>query len=235
VSQKSWPNKGIRCLGDVLGIITRVADGQGLSTDSGAHGHRGYDESIMFTWVGAVVDVPRKVYKLLGNLGAKLYFLRIPSVDRTEQDLSLQDKKDDFNVRIERIKSALMDYLKWFEIHPYAANIGNNNVNDVASTIANKSNDSRDEKEHLQPSSSLQLPLIKVEADRANDEVKALECIRRLAILLAHLRQPAITWDSKDGQGSDYAYSVSLVENADRAYTLLKNVGRGHALLTGRN
>lgn len=219
----------------VLGIITRVADGQGLSTDSGAHGHRGYDEPIMFTGVGAAVDVPRKVYKLLGNLGAKLYFLRIPSVDRTEQELSLEDKKDDFNVRYERIKSALMDYLKWFEIHPYAATVGNNNsVNDVESTIANKSNDSRDEKEHLQPSSQ-QLPLIKIEADRTNDEVKALECIRRLAILLAHLRQPAITWDSKDGQGSDYAYSVSLVENADRAYTLLKNVGRGHALLTGRN
>lgn len=218
----------------VLGIITRVADGQGLSTDSGAHGHRGYDEPIMFTGVGAAVDVPRKVYKLLGNLGAKLYFLRIPSVDRTEQELSLEDKKDDFNVRYERIKSALMDYLKWFEIHPYAATVGNNNsVNDVESTIANKSNDSRDEKEHLQPSQ--QLPLIKIEADRTNDEVKALECIRRLAILLAHLRQPAITWDSKDGQGSDYAYSVSLVENADRAYTLLKNVGRGHALLTGRN
>ncbi|MBV9179099.1 MAG: hypothetical protein JO297_18875, partial [Nitrososphaeraceae archaeon] len=214
----------------ILGIITRVADGQGLSSDSGAHGHRGYDEPIMFTWIGAAVDVPRKVYKLLGNLGAKLYFLRLPSVDRTEQDLSLEDNKDAFNVRYERIKNALTDYLEWFEINPYATtvSINNNSVNEGATS--SKSGD--DKEEQLQPS---QLQLIKVEADRKNDKAKALECIRRLAILLAHLRQPAITWDSKEGQGSDYAYSVSLVENADRAYTLLKNVDRGHALLTGRN
>ena len=42
----------------LLGIITRIADGQGYSSDSGAHGHRGYDEDIMFTWVGGAVDIP---------------------------------------------------------------------------------------------------------------------------------------------------------------------------------
>jgi hypothetical protein len=32
------------------GIITRIADGHGYVSDSGAHEHRGYDEDIMFTW-----------------------------------------------------------------------------------------------------------------------------------------------------------------------------------------
>jgi hypothetical protein len=54
-----------------LGIITRIADGQGYKSNSGAHGQRGYDENIMFTWLGAVVDIPHKVYKMLGNLGFK--------------------------------------------------------------------------------------------------------------------------------------------------------------------
>ena len=38
----------------ILGIITRIADGQGFISNSGAHGQRGYDQKIMFTWVGAV-------------------------------------------------------------------------------------------------------------------------------------------------------------------------------------
>ena len=65
-------------LNQILGIITRIADGQGLMTDSGVYGQRGYDGKLMFTWVGAAVDIPHKVYKLLANLGAKLYFFRMP-------------------------------------------------------------------------------------------------------------------------------------------------------------
>ncbi len=36
----------------VLGIMTRILDGHGYESDTGAHGHRGYNEEIMFTWVG---------------------------------------------------------------------------------------------------------------------------------------------------------------------------------------
>ena len=53
----------------LLGILTRVLDGQGYQSDSGAHGHRGYDERIMFVLAGASVDIPYKVYKVLGYLG----------------------------------------------------------------------------------------------------------------------------------------------------------------------
>ena len=81
-------------MNQLLGIITRIADGQGLVTDSGAHGHRGYDEDIMFVWVGATVDMPFKVYKLLGNLGAKLYFFRLAPTNKTEDLLFAQTKED---------------------------------------------------------------------------------------------------------------------------------------------
>ena len=72
----------------MMGIITRIADGDGYASSSGALGDRRY-ENIMFTWVGAVVDVPYKVYKLLGNLGFKLYFFRLPFYDLTEDELLL--------------------------------------------------------------------------------------------------------------------------------------------------
>src|SRR5512133_3096906 len=37
------------------------------------------DEGVhMFAWIGAAVDVPHIVYKVLGTLGQKLYFFRLP-------------------------------------------------------------------------------------------------------------------------------------------------------------
>jgi hypothetical protein len=101
----------------ILGNITRIADGQGLMTDSGVYGQRGYDEKLMFTWVGAVVDVPHKVYKLLGNLGAKLYFFRMPYTSKTEDEL-VKQTNEDFDTKFGEIQSALFDYLIWFEIGP---------------------------------------------------------------------------------------------------------------------
>ena len=43
-----------------LGILTSVLDGHGYGSNTGAQGYRGYDEDIMFTWLGASVDIPYK-------------------------------------------------------------------------------------------------------------------------------------------------------------------------------
>jgi len=105
---------------EILGILTRVLDGQGYESDTGAHGHRGYNGEHMFTWVGAAVDVPYKVHKHLGNLGAKLYFLRLPSIEKDEDEYLEEIKKDDFLTRTKLIRDALIDYLEWFEKRPDA-------------------------------------------------------------------------------------------------------------------
>ncbi|MGA7899932.1 MAG: hypothetical protein WCA39_13845 [Nitrososphaeraceae archaeon] len=54
----------------ILGIMTRILDGNGYESDSVAQGHRGYNGEMMFTWVGAAVDIPHKVHKYLGTLGS---------------------------------------------------------------------------------------------------------------------------------------------------------------------
>ena len=106
-------------LTQLLGIITRIADGHGYSSDSGAHGHRGYDEEIMFTWIGAAVDIPYKVYKILNNLGHRLYFFRIQFPEETsDQLLEYAATGEDFNNKKLKVQTALFDYLKWFEIGP---------------------------------------------------------------------------------------------------------------------
>jgi hypothetical protein len=97
--------------------MTRILDGHGYESDTGAHGHRGYNEEIMFTWLGAAVDIPRKVHKQLSTLGPKLYFFRLHKTDLTEDEY-YEHVKDDFGKRIEEIRTFLFDYLKWFEFGP---------------------------------------------------------------------------------------------------------------------
>ena len=192
-------------LTQLLGIITRIADGYGFVSDSGAHGHRGYDENIMFVWAGAAVDVPYKVYKVLGNLGAKLYFFRMKFEDKTDNQLLTQTTSDqEFNVKFKEIQTTLIDYLKWFDIG-----------------------------HDLVWSDDQSLP--KIIWDKSKDDREAMRYIVRLAVLLSHLRCVAKTWETDDTQGLGYAYSVSQPEDPSRAITVLSNLARGHALLTGRN
>ena len=103
-----------------LGIITRIADGQGYKSNSGAHGQRGYGSflhNLMFTWLGAVVDIPYRVYKMLGNLGFKMYLFRLPFKENTEDDLFI-GMSEDFESKITNIRSVLYEYLYLFEMGP---------------------------------------------------------------------------------------------------------------------
>lgn len=104
----------------ILGIVTRILDGHGYESDSGAYGHRGYDEDIMFTWVGAAVDIPYKVYKHLGTLGPKLYFFRMITRKKEEDELLNELKFGNFNSRKKQVEDAVIDYLNWFDYCPNA-------------------------------------------------------------------------------------------------------------------
>ena len=71
----------------------------------------------MFTMIGAAVDIPHKVYKHLSTLGPKLYFLRLPRVEHSE-DYYLENMKVNFQGKIEEIRAALYEYLAVFEVNP---------------------------------------------------------------------------------------------------------------------
>jgi hypothetical protein len=63
------------------------------------------------------VDIPYKVYRLLGNLGFKIYFFRLPINEKTNQEL-LECMSGRFSKKKTNIQSALYEYLGWFEIGP---------------------------------------------------------------------------------------------------------------------
>ncbi|MGE5634467.1 MAG: hypothetical protein ACM3VV_04500 [Deltaproteobacteria bacterium] len=144
----------------------------------------------------------KKVHKLLGTLGPKLYFFRIKTQKKDEEfyfkQIQDEDTNGDYSQKIERIKLKLNDYLEWFDLKPDHHN--NHEEQEI----------------------------------KDNDE-NALLYIIRLANLLDHLRGDVPVWETKDSQGSDYAYTFPTVEEPIRAITQLKNLGRGHALSLGRN
>jgi hypothetical protein len=188
---------------EVLGIITRVLDGHGYESDTGAHGHRGYHGEYMFTWVGAAVDIPWKVHRYLGTLGPKLYFLRLPKVFKNDDEYRDFINNDDFIIKTKQIEEALIDYLDWFEHCPH-------------SEIVNK--------------------LVKISWNRDDkDDQNAIGIIIKLGKLLAHLRGVVPTWETRESQGLEYAYTFANIEEPDRAMVQLRNLARGHALSQGRN
>ncbi len=245
-------------LRSIMGIITRIADGQGLASDSGAHGHRAYEGTHMLVWIGAAVDVPYSVYKVLASLGPKLYFFRLPYEDRTVDDI-MKDMGGDFSIKFDSIQTALYDYLKWFEIGPDLKNDDTDGEGEQDKDPLIKEKDLRfkgdgtdlfkfhddDDIIHAEKMKRKKLEserkeitgprLLKMVWDRERDDLQAKRCIAELAKLLSYLRCEVKTWHTEGTQGSDYGYSPSLPEDPKRAADVLINLARGHALLYGRN
>ena len=199
---------------ETLGILIRVLDGKGYESDSGAQGHRGYTGEYMFTWLGAAVEISRRVHKHLSTLGPKLYFYRLSKVSKTEDDYIRLLQGENFGDKVQKIKVKMTEYLEWFDRYP----------------CEDPSNELKQEGGENEIN-----PVVKVDWNKKKDEKKALEYIVKLAGLLAHLRGTLQTWETRDTQGVDYAYTIPIIEERGRAVTQLYNLARGHALSQGRN
>ncbi len=68
-------------------ILTAVLDGHGLTTDSGTHGRRGYTGDYLFSWLGATTPLPSRTWRVMAQLGSRLYFWPMP--DDTPSDEAL--------------------------------------------------------------------------------------------------------------------------------------------------
>lgn len=71
-----------------LGILTRVFDGEGYESDSGVHGSRGYFGDYTFMFMAASTPILPRVWKFMGNLGSRLFFLNLNTGDKTEDELA---------------------------------------------------------------------------------------------------------------------------------------------------
>jgi hypothetical protein len=201
-------------LNETIGLITRVLDGQGLVTNTGACGQRGYEGEYMFTWLGAAVDIPYRAHKLMASIGPKLYFLRLSKTNKKEDALLATMDRDDFIPKLDKIRKSLLEYLGWFDRCP----VSEDGTDKVTRTVDNKNY------------------LVKIQWDNDKDDQYTKRIIVRLALLLSHLRAVVPTWhtDSGDSQGMQYAYATATIEEPQRAITQLRNLARAHALIQGR-
>ena len=106
-----------------FGVLTRILDGRGYTSDSGVHGQRGYSGDYHFMGLGAVVDIPHGVWRLLGNLGAKMYFFRIPadniSDEEFEKQMVSQMGNNTYNSKLEECKEEITKLWDGLETCPH--------------------------------------------------------------------------------------------------------------------
>ena len=75
-----------------IGILTRALDGEGLITDSGVHGSRGYEGDYLFMLLAGTTPIPPRVFKVMGTLGSRLFFLALHPKARSHKELIAQNR-----------------------------------------------------------------------------------------------------------------------------------------------
>jgi predicted transcriptional regulator len=75
-----------------MGILTRALDGEGLETDSGVHGKRGYKGDWLFMLLAGTTPIPPRVFKVMGTLGSRLFFLALHSNAKSHDELIAQNR-----------------------------------------------------------------------------------------------------------------------------------------------
>jgi CHC2 zinc finger len=75
-----------------IGILTRALDGEGLETDSGVHGKRGYKGDWLFMLLAGTTPIPPRVFKVMGTLGSRLFFLALHSKRKSNEQLMSQNR-----------------------------------------------------------------------------------------------------------------------------------------------
>lgn len=79
-----------------LGVLTRVFDGEGYESDSGVHGKRGYRGDYTFMFLAGSTPILPRVWKFMGNLGSRLFFLNLRVNDKSEDELADLLAAEDF-------------------------------------------------------------------------------------------------------------------------------------------
>jgi hypothetical protein len=98
-------------LNEALGLLTRVLDGEGLSTDSGVHGQRNYSGEYLFMILAASTPIPPSVMRLMGTLGSRLFFLKMNSRTKSKEELTSQIIDQTYKEKEKLCRATTRDFL----------------------------------------------------------------------------------------------------------------------------
>lgn len=189
-----------------IGVLTRVFDGQGLWTNSGVHGGRGYKGDYFFTMLGATIPMPKHVWEALGIFGTRLLIYTLESetsieerVTKTYHDVFESDRQS-FIERVAACKIAVHNLFEALSTECAGRAFGRSIVWDAGSD-----------------SNELKRQIVVV------------------AEFVARARSKVAVWDStnKDVKtGRDF--SQPLLEGPHRLTSVLYSLARAHAVISGR-
>jgi len=98
-------------LNECLGILTRVLDGEGFNADTGVHGKRHYVGEYLFMILAGSTPIPPRVWKMMGSLGSRLFFLNMGARDKSEEELADQITTLSHKEKEKICRSATKDFL----------------------------------------------------------------------------------------------------------------------------
>lgn len=103
-----------------LSVLVRALDGQGLTTDAGTHGQRGYSRPINFQWLGATTPVQPEVLAAMSKLGPRILYYMVPNIDDANAELAEMIDDDSDNESNKRAcRQAVMAYIfALYAAHP---------------------------------------------------------------------------------------------------------------------
>lgn len=106
-------------LNECLGILTRVLDGEGLSTDTGIHGRRNLSGDYLFMMIAASTPLPSRIWRMMGSIGSRLFFYSMKCRQKNEYELVAQLKDTAFKQKELICRNATKNllYTLWSKHH----------------------------------------------------------------------------------------------------------------------
>ena len=99
---------------DNFSMLTRVLDGEGLHRDSGVHGHRGYSGDYKFVWLGASTPIKYSVWKVMGKIGNRLFFLNMRDKSRDDKYFLRMFRGKAYEEKVRECRGAVRSFLNHF-------------------------------------------------------------------------------------------------------------------------
>jgi hypothetical protein len=95
-----------------MGVMTRVLDGRGYASYTGAHGHRGYSGDYVFGFLAATTPLGRNTWEMMSTLGPRLLFLQIePEIETEVEQLWKLLSVVSYREKVEECRAAVSEYM----------------------------------------------------------------------------------------------------------------------------